>query len=237
MTDAPEPKIFCLGLNKTGTTTLGECLERLGFGPVVSPDAIHARLQPESWRELLPDANALMLRPERPEAPFGEHPLRRLIEEVCLGANYPLAVALARRFRTLKARPWNVPPMHRVFDEHFPGSRFILTYRDPESWWASVDRWLNVTHRDDEPKRRRYLQHMGLEAVDRAAFLDHYARHNAEMRAWFAGRDDFLELDFEAGQGWAELCTFLDVPVPDAPLPHRNRQEYGETSAPRLSGF
>lgn len=40
---------------------------------------------------------------------------------------------------------------------------------------------------------------------------------------YFAERDDLLVLDLERGQGWPELCSFLDVVAPDHPFPHINR--------------
>jgi hypothetical protein len=36
-------------------------------------------------------------------------------------------------------------------------------------------------------------------------------------------------LVWEVGEGWEPLCEFLDVPVPDEPLPHANdRGEFVE---------
>jgi hypothetical protein len=32
-------------------------------------------------------------------------------------------------------------------------------------------------------------------------------------------------LVFDVAEGWAPLCRFLDVPVPDTPFPHMNSTE------------
>jgi hypothetical protein len=32
-------------------------------------------------------------------------------------------------------------------------------------------------------------------------------------------------LVFDVAEGWAPLCRFLDVPVPDGPFPHMNSTE------------
>ena len=50
---------------------------------------------------------------------------------------------------------------------------------------------------------------------------------------YFAGRDDFLEIDLAEGAGWASLCALLDAPVPDQPFPWRNR---GAADGPGRSG-
>jgi hypothetical protein len=41
--------------------------------------------------------------------------------------------------------------------------------------------------------------------------------------AFFADKPGrLLRFDLWAGHGWAELCGFLGLPVPDRPFPHRN---------------
>ncbi|MEZ5669994.1 MAG: sulfotransferase [Alphaproteobacteria bacterium] len=54
---------------------------------------------------------------------------------------------------------------------------------------------------------------------DRAAAVAHYNRHIEEVKA--AVPADRL-LVFSVDQGWAPLCEFLGVPVPDEPFPNVN---------------
>lgn len=59
-----------------------------------------------------------------------------------------------------------------------------------------------------------------------------YHRHNRGVRQHFSGREDaLLEVCWEEGDGWEELCTFLNRPKPDKPLPHekRGRSEFLST--------
>ena len=63
-------------------------------------------------------------------------------------------------------------------------------------------------------------------AFDKDAFLAGYLSYNNEVREYFGTRDDFLELNVCGSEGWKKLCPFLDVPIPDVPFPHRNRQNY-----------
>ncbi len=53
-------------------------------------------------------------------------------------------------------------------------------------------------------------------------WLAEYERHNEAVREFFAGTDRLLEVCWEEGDGWPQLCGFLGVPVPDVPFPHSN---------------
>lgn len=218
--NALEPKVFGVGLSKTGTTTLGECFEILGLTPCAHPQLFHDAILGE-------DPLAEALRPfAESRSDWGEYPHRVLVAQILEHANYDLAIDLARYFRTFEDRPWNIAPLYRLLDEAFPGSRFVLTWREPERWWRSVETWLLRTHPEDGGKKRRYLTQLKASRIDRAEFLAAYEAHNAAVRAYFAGRDDFLAINFERGEGWAELCPFLGVSIPATPFPHENRQRY-----------
>ena len=52
-----------------------------------------------------------------------------------------------------------------------------------------------------------------------AHMIDVYERHNAEVKRTIPAN---RLLVFEAKDGWAPLCKFLGVPVPDAPYPSEN---------------
>jgi hypothetical protein len=44
------------------------------------------------------------------------------------------------------------------------------------------------------------------------------------VREYFRGRDsDFMEVCWEMGTGWEELCAFLKCDVPGGPVPHANK--------------
>jgi hypothetical protein len=55
--------------------------------------------------------------------------------------------------------------------------------------------------------------------LDRAHALKVYRDHNAHVKATVPAE---RLLVFEARDGWAPLCRFLDVPVPDSDYPHLN---------------
>ena len=129
----------------------------------------------------------------------------------------PMALALATDFDAFNDNPW--PILYKTLDATFPGSRFILTVRDEQRWMRSMVDYFGAR---DTPMRR-WIYGAGTPRANEATYLARYRRHNAEVREYFAGRDDFLVLDLERGQGWAELCAFLEAIVPEHPFPHLNR--------------
>ena len=54
---------------------------------------------------------------------------------------------------------------------------------------------------------------------DKAAVIDAYERHNADVRAT---ADPSRLVDWTTGDGWEPICTALGAPVPDEPFPHVN---------------
>ncbi len=126
-------------------------------------------------------------------------------------------IEAAGRYDAIQDMPW--PAFYRMLDEHFPGSKFVLTVRDPDRWVSSV-----VTHfgRKDISSHE-YVYGVPTAEGHEQVYLEHFRRHSQDVQQYFADRpDDLLVMDIGAGQGWAELCAFLDVPVPDLPFPHQN---------------
>ena len=130
----------------------------------------------------------------------------------------PMVLDIVPRFDAFNDNPW--PVLFRDLDEAFPGSRFILTLRSPESWIASVVRHFG----DEHTPMREWIYGPG-RATPRGnerAYLDRYRRHNTDVIAHFARRECLLTMDITAGDGWKTLCDFLEMPVPDQPFPHIN---------------
>ena len=194
-------RVFGIGFNKTGTTSLGRSLRILGIEPTAPAPGSHERKI----------AN---------KALFESH-------------DYEPALLLAEPYRAFQDRPFNVWQMYQKLDERYPGSRFVLTSRSSESWWRSVDHWLHVAKPHMIP---RYLEHLRVDEDTEAAMVAGYESYNQEVRDYFAGRrgSDFLELDFERGDGWEPLCELLGVAIPNEPVPHRNRQRYDESDRQRF---
>jgi len=55
-----------------------------------------------------------------------------------------------------------------------------------------------------------------------AQLIEQMERHHEQVKATVPPE---RLLVWEVGEGWEPLCTFLDVSVPDGPLPHANDRD------------
>ena len=125
-----------------------------------------------------------------------------------------MALSLATGHDGFSDNPW--PLLYKELDATFPGSRFILTLRNERRWIESALRYFGT----EETPMREWIYGVGTPLGNETAYLARYRRHNKAVLEYFQGRDDLLVMDLERGDGWSELCAFLDVPVPDQPFPH-----------------
>ena len=132
----------------------------------------------------------------------------------------PMALEIAAHHDAFQDNPW--PVLFREMDAHFPGSRFIMSLRDPTEWITSV-----VRHFGDQTSPMRewiYGPGAGAPAGNEARYLQRHAAHVDAVRTHFRHRPpDLLEVQLANGDGWKPICAFLRRPVPDSPFPHVNR--------------
>jgi len=146
-----------------------------------------------------------------------------------------------------------IPSYYKHFDINYPGSLFVLTIRDNESWSKSVEYHLRRRDTDlslhDEINHQRCLQEMQednkeysfdaklLGEAERIQYshyegslsmtkcIDKYNQHVSEVKSYFNGKNNFLVFDVK--QGWGPLCSFLKKKIPPQKFPHRmNRLKY-----------
>lgn len=103
--------------------------------------------------------------------------------------------------------PMGHEDLYQKIDIAVPNSKFILTIRDKQSWKRSFDNYF----RDSVSKRR----------------LQKYEKHNRQVVEYFKDKpSQLLVMDIIEGDGWKELCNFLNKPIPDKPFPHKNIGRY-----------
>lgn len=185
-------KVVGVGWAKTGTTTLGTCLKRLGLNHCTQ------RL------DLVPALASADLSP---------------IKDV------------ASQYESFEDWPWLL--LFRELDEWFPSSRFVLTTRAAESWLRSYKNMLKGEgHRASAQKNetRRILYGLPFPNVSDRQLIDRYTDHERQVREYFEDRaESLLVVNWQDGDGWKQLCAFLELPVPDEPFPHSNQGTYGRT--------
>lgn len=119
--------------------------------------------------------------------------------------------------------------------EVFPDARVILSRRDPERWYESV---MNTIYpstlaglKAEDPVIKARVQ-MAFEVIWDAVFDGRMQDKDHVISVFEAHNQDVIDsvpaeklLVFEAREGWAPLCEFLEVPVPDMPYPKTNTTE------------
>lgn len=123
------------------------------------------------------------------------------------------------RYDAVEDNPY--PLIYKELDRLYPGSKFILTLREPNSWYKSVTRHIGDLR--DPMHEWIYGFGKGLPKDNKENTQTVYNTHNARVVEYFKNRpDDLLIVDFTKGDRWEKLCSFLLVDVPDTPFPHAN---------------
>ncbi len=190
-------EIIGAGFGRTGTYSLKAALERLGFGPC------------HHMSEVIGDPRQVRL--------WGE-----------AAAGRPDYAAIFAGFRAAVDFP--VAACWQEVLAATPGAKVILSDRDPEDWYASFSQTILplILDKASWPEARRDWFEMIERLIvgqalggrtDREGILAAY-RANADAARALAAEGRALV--FRAGDGWAPLCDFLGVEVPDAPYPKTN---------------
>ncbi|MEX1136278.1 MAG: sulfotransferase [Balneolales bacterium] len=184
-------KVFCIGLNKTGTTTLGECLRILGYK--------HTSFS------------------------------QTLLEGVALG-NSDKVIEITNLHDSFA--DWPYPLIYKQLDCIYNGSRFILSRRKtPETWFNSLASHSLRTDPFVGSRTRSLVYGYPYPQLNPIAHLAFYNKHLNDARSYFRNRpQDILELCWDEGSGWKDICSFLSLPVPHQDLPYSNSTRLGNMS-------
>ena len=74
----------------------------------------------------------------------------------------------------------------------------------------------------------------------KAQYIALYEKHSEMVRHYFEANgasDLLLEVCWDTGDGWDQLCPFLGAPIPDLPFPHRNKSVRGRRRGRRAINF
>jgi len=177
-------KVFGIGLNRTGTTSLKKALRILGYK--------HQKRQGRylNW-----------LRQGR---------VTQIFDDI-------------KEMESFEDWPW--PLMYKELLAHYgEGARFILTRRTSADVWIKSLKQHSLRTHPVKHQRRLALGYdypHGYEA-EHAAF---YEAHYKDVHAHFAALKKsqlLLEVCWEEGDGWKQLCGFLGEKRKFRPFPHAN---------------
>jgi hypothetical protein len=140
--------------------------------------------------------------------------------------------------------PFGCPFTFQALDQHFPGSKFILTVRDdPERWYRSEMIYYTTffgngeTVTLDDFRRSHYVYPGWLYEAFRLAsntpehdpfnkdlLIASYVKHNENVLEYFRHRtQDLLVLNASQPDAYARLCEFLNKPYTGSEFPWENK--------------
>jgi len=210
-------KVFCVGRNKTGTTSLTKAMTGLGY--IVGKQSTAERLICD----------------------WGKRDFTKIASHCRSGVFF-------------QDIPFSLPYTFQAMDMIFPGSKFILTIRDTESWYNSMyDFHLLDTVHGNKAKSLEMLKeatycYKGFaydtkvlvydlpndEPYHKETLKEHYLFHNKMVKDYFRNRPgDLLVLDVAEKGAYKKLCDFIGKPCASADFPWENKTyaaRHGERS-------
>lgn len=199
-------KVIGAGFGRTGTMSLKAALEQLGFGP--SFHMIDIISHPETL-------------------PYWQAAVR--------GERVDWREALAGWESTVD---WPGCTYWEEMAELWPDAKILLSVREPEAWYRSCLDSIYQANKlalggDLDPDSEHEINHDVAryirELIWVGTFQDRFDDKDFALEVFDAHNENVKRkvdpdrlLVYEIKQGWGPLCEFLQVPVPDTPLPHLN---------------
>ncbi|MEL7356074.1 MAG: sulfotransferase family protein [Cyanobacteria bacterium J06560_6] len=142
-----------------------------------------------------------------------------LSRKVYQSGDYKILFAVVEEFDSFDDGPWNRDEFYKVLDENFPGSQFILTVRETQSWSKSHENHFSSNG------LRNIRKELWINNYDkkREEFIQEYEARTKEVINYFSKRPkQLLVMNICESEGWEKLCPFLNLPIPSEPFPTKN---------------
>ena len=200
-------RLINVGLGRTGTTSLKAALELLGFAPVYhTTDLFRSGKEMDLWEAAL-EGGALSLSK-------GEQ-----VDWRAFFADYDVA-------------DWPAALLYRDIINAHPEAKVLLTVRDPEQWFESINGMGKQVQRLKLPiprlrRIKRFVDRYALnglfggKADDRTHMIGFFEQYIEEIKAFVPEQ---RLLVYNVREGWDPLCDFLDVETPQQPFPRLNQR-------------
>ncbi len=127
---------------------------------------------------------------------------------------------LVDKFDAFQDNPW--PLLYRELDSKYPNSKFILSFREPDSWFRSACRYFG----DGVTPMRKYIYgaNAGCPVGNENIYIKRYLQHNTEALDYFKDRrKDFLVFSLESSGKAHRVSKFLGIDPGRARFPHYNQ--------------
>lgn len=216
-----EPKIFCIGLFKTATTTLDTVFSELGYYSIHNPNIYkHSSLKIRLILFINRFFCSLSL--------FFFNKQRSFLKKT-YGSNNKLKLDMSnyKKYQVFSDLP--IAYFYKELDTMFPNSKFILTVRKKESWLKSCQNFFpmqkkNKFFMDGWGKYQQiHFNFFGSPFFDSEKFSTKYDSHVEDVNDYFKNRDnDLLVLNIIDGDGYEKLCPFLGIETIQMDFPKKN---------------
>ena len=193
------PKVFGIGLSKTGTSSLHFALETLGY------NTVHWRRGGKivgwttfSYFDGVTDINTAA----QFESLYYSFQESRFI------------------YTTRDLVSWT-----QSIEDHFSRYFGIQNPSDISDKYAESDFWGDSDHGWDWHNALRRIQIWNALYAQHDSWEDAYLSYDKRVRHFFRDKPEnrFLEMNIVDGDGWEPLCEFLETDIPDRPFPHANK--------------
>lgn len=142
---------------------------------------------------------------------------------------YAKAYVLVEKYDAFQDNPWFI--IYKELVEKYPNSKFLITLRDTESWIKSQVANFGCI----ETPMRKWIYGVGYPGGNENIYVKRYEDHHKDVIDYIKDRPgDLLVLDLQKGDGWKEICSFLQKDIPDIPFPHANKTGEIKKANPRI---
>jgi hypothetical protein len=134
--------------------------------------------------------------------------------------------------------PWGGTDLYLQLYNKFPNAKYILTVREPKSWYESLEKLITMFDLNQETALDSYhangmygsayfFRHIfNIEklAGNKQKIIDHFTIHNEKVIDFFSNHPaNFMVYDITSGEKWKKLCKFLGVTAPKNDFPYANK--------------
>lgn len=145
---------------------------------------------------------------------------QNLLEEVKLKKDFTKVFSVVEKHESFEDLPWLL--IYKELDKQFPNSKFILTTRKNKEIW--LNSYEKHCYRLRNPYKRLLAYGYPSTKGYEKEHLEIYENHIKNVKDYFKDKPNkLLEVCWEQGDGWKEVCKFLHKPVPESKFPWKNK--------------
>lgn len=201
-----DEKIFIIGRNKTGTTSIEKCLKKLGFI-------------------------------------IGNQKVGELFIDDYEQGNFENILRYCDSAEVFQDAPFSWPDTYKHVYKKYPRAKYILLERDSsEEWYNSLVRFHRKIINNGEPVTPELLKNFAYRRkgflwqsarvvfgvsekniYDKEVYIENYESYNAEVKNFFADKDNFLFIKLTDNHVSEKLADFIGKKRSKVKIPHLNR--------------